>query len=69
MVFWVYLRQRKQEIGNANADQHPKMSIAKAHALLGHANEDIVRKTAGHFGWTITKGSMGTCAACTVAKA
>ena len=46
-----------------------KMSIMQAHSRLGHANEDMTRKTAKALGIIITKGSMGPCEGCSVAKA
>jgi hypothetical protein len=45
------------------------MSINKAHALLGHCNEDATRKVARGLGWTITRGSLKPCAHCAIAKA
>ena len=34
------------------------MSIAKAHALLGHCNEAATRKIARNLDWTIARGSL-----------
>ncbi len=45
------------------------MPIAKVHALLGHHSEAITRKIAKELGWTISRGSMKPCEACTIAKA
>jgi hypothetical protein len=41
-------------------------SIEKAHRLQLHQS---TRKTAGHLGWTTTRGSMKTCLPCTIGKA
>ena len=46
-------------------DTDVKMDIAKAHALLGHRNEAIVRKTVKQLGWTITPDNE----ACAIGKA
>ncbi len=51
------------------AEQVKPMPIAKAHALLGHHSEAIARKIAKELGWTISRGSMKPCEACTIAKA
>ena len=32
------------------------MSVAKAHALLGHTNENAMRATAEHLGWVLSRG-------------
>eukprot|EP00977_Amphora_coffeiformis_P012695 scaffold3199_cov165-Amphora_coffeaeformis.AAC.18 len=45
------------------------MSIQKAHELVGHSIEDVTRKTAKALGWTITRGSLRVCGACSEAKA
>ena len=44
------------------------MSIVKAHAILGHANDSTVRSTAKHYGWKVT-GTLPKCENCSVAKA
>eukprot|EP00536_Pseudo-nitzschia_multiseries_P007362 jgi/Psemu1/17822/gm1.17822_g len=46
-----------------------KMSITKAHQLLGHMDEEKTQKTAAALGWTITRGAMKPCEDCAKAKA
>jgi hypothetical protein len=55
---------------NANIIQTPKrMTVKKAHDMLGHINEKAVRKTAIALGWELTRGTLGVCEPCTEAKA
>jgi hypothetical protein len=46
-----------------------RMSVKKAHDMLGHINEKAVRKTALALGWELTKGTLGVCEPCTEEKA
>jgi hypothetical protein len=46
-----------------------RMSVQKAHDMLGHINEKAVRKTAIALGWELTCGTLGVCEPCTEAKA
>ena len=46
-----------------------KLNIERAHAILGHSNENATRKTAAALDIQITRGSLKTCEPCTVAKA
>jgi hypothetical protein len=46
-----------------------RMSVKKAHDMLGHVNVRAVRKTATAFGWELTCGTLGVCEPCTKAKA
>jgi hypothetical protein len=45
------------------------MSVNKAHDKLGHADEAATQKAAKEQGVKIVRGSMKSCAACTVGKA
>ena len=45
-----------------------KMHIMKVHHMLGHANEDVVRRTARNLGYEL-KGKMIPCISCSIAKA
>jgi hypothetical protein len=46
-----------------------RMSVKKAHDMLGHINEKAVRKTAIALGWELTCGTLGVCEpSCTEAK-
>ena len=49
--------------------QGKMVSIKEAHEKLGHMNEAETRKTASALGWTITRGTLGVCESCAVAKA
>jgi hypothetical protein len=54
---------------NATTIQTPKrMSVKKAHDMLGHINEKAVRKTVIALGWELTRGTLGVCEPCTEAK-
>jgi hypothetical protein len=60
------------EAGTANVTniQTPKrMSVKKAHDMLGHINEKAVRKTVIALGWELTRRTLGVCEPCTEAKA
>jgi hypothetical protein len=46
-----------------------RMSVKKAHDMLGHINAKAVRKTAITLGWELTRGTLGMCEPCTEAKA
>jgi hypothetical protein len=45
-----------------------KMNIERAHAILGHSNEDTTQKTAAALNMKFTKGSLKMCELCAVAK-
>jgi hypothetical protein len=46
-----------------------RMSVKKAHDMLGHINKKAVRKTAIPLGWELARGTPGVCQPCTEAKA
>jgi hypothetical protein len=46
-----------------------RMSIKRAHDMLGHINEKAVRKTALVLVSELTKGTLGVCGPCAEAKA
>jgi len=46
-----------------------KMTIQQVFLSLGHANEDVTRKTAKILGWKLQPGSLNACETCTAAKA
>jgi hypothetical protein len=46
-----------------------KMNIERAHAILGHSNEDTTQKTTAALNMQITRGSLKMCEPCAVAKA
>jgi hypothetical protein len=58
------------EINAVARDKEPmKVTIQKAHDLLGHLGETMCRKTAKSLGWEVSQGSLNVCVPCTVAKA
>jgi len=46
-----------------------KMSIDRAHAILGHSSEGKTRQTAAALEILITRGALKTCKSCAIAKA
>ncbi len=46
-----------------------KMSIERAHAILGHSSEGKTRQTAAVLGILIARGTLKTCESCAIAKA
>jgi len=46
-----------------------KMSIYRAHAILGHSSEGKTRQTAAALGMLITRGALKTCEPCAISKA
>jgi hypothetical protein len=38
-----------------------RMSVKKAHDMLGHVNEKAVQKTVTALGWELTRGTLGVC--------
>jgi hypothetical protein len=46
-----------------------KMSIERAHAILGHSSEAKTRQTAAALGILVTRGALKTCESCAIAKA
>jgi hypothetical protein len=46
-----------------------RMHIGRAHAILGHANEDATQKMAVVLNMLITRGGLMTCESCAIAKA
>jgi len=46
-----------------------KMSIDRAHAILGHSSEAKTRETAAALGILITRGALKTCKSCAILKA
>jgi hypothetical protein len=79
VVYCMYLN-RQSEIVNPNTDTDEAaapiaaatatmMNISQAHAKFGHSNEGDTRKMAKEMGITITRGTLGPCDACMIAKA
>jgi hypothetical protein len=46
------------EIASACTTTGTRMNINTTHCLLGHRNEDSIRKTAKQMGWELTRGSL-----------
>ena len=57
-----------------NENAHPaltkgsKVNVQKLHEMLGHASEDVVRKTAKYYGWELF-GKFEKCENCAISKA
>lgn len=68
-IYAACLKRRQHEVGAAGVEVKQKISVLKAHQLLGHINEEATRKTAKILGWDLKPGSLGVCESCTVAKA
>ena len=45
-----------------------KVNVQKLHEMLGHASEDVVRKTAKYYGWELF-GKFEKCENCAISKA
>ena len=45
-----------------------KMSIERAHAILGHASKGKTQQTAAALDILITRGALKTCESCAIAK-
>ena len=54
-------------IGRGTGMPKIKMTIRKAHELLGHVNKDVVKSTAPRLGWELTRGTLGVYKACSFA--
>jgi hypothetical protein len=59
------------EVSAVGTEAGTVMNVYKAHALLGHSNEDSVRQTSKHLGWELTRGTMRQkpCEECARSKA
>ena len=70
-----HVRTGSEEVGAASigtSGTGVRMSVGKAHELLGHFGEDDVRATAKRLGWELTRGTLryrGPCEECAQAKA
>jgi hypothetical protein len=73
LIFAMYHKQKETEVnaaGPAGPEQATKkLTIKKAHVLLGHMNKDMCQATCKVLGWELNRGTFGVCAACMVAKA
>jgi hypothetical protein len=57
------------ELNAASTEEGVKMTIDRAHALLGYGDEQSTRESARALGWVITRGSLKPCVHCAKAKA
>ena len=60
---------RTVEVAAVHTSTPVKFNINIAHCLLGHRNEDSVRKTARELGWVLTRGTLKPCKHCARSKA
>ena len=68
VIFCVYL-QRDNEISAILASTGMAMSIEKAHIMARHHDEEQTHKSLVELGWSLKKGLMMPCKACSVGKA
>ena len=66
-LFCAYIK-RNNEVSGGAVSKANAISVAKAHALLGHSHEDATQATAGYLGWTLMRGSA-PCQSCAELKA
>jgi hypothetical protein len=57
------------EMVGASIGKAMRLNINMAHCLLGHGNEDSVRKTARELVWILTCGTLKPCEHCAQSKA
>ena len=57
------------EVAAGSVTMPMRLNINRAHCLLGHRNEDSVRKTAKELGWILTRGTLKPCEHCAQSKA
>ena len=57
------------EVAAGSVTMPMRLNINRAHCLLGHRNEDSVRKTAREFGWVLMHGILMPCEHCARSKA
>jgi hypothetical protein len=60
---------RNVEVAAGSIGKPVRLNINMAHSLLGHRNEDSVRKTARELGWFISRGTLKPCEHCAQSKA
>ena len=60
---------RDTDLAAVSTEGQVRMNINKAHALLGHGDDNSTRQTAKALGWVITPGAMAPCEHCAKAKA
>ena len=64
-----FIRSEASEVSAVSTGAKTKMSVAKAHELLGHGCEADNRAPAKQLDWDLTRGSFGVCMHCAQAKA
>jgi len=65
----LYCMYHKRTTNPEMAATSVKISVDKAHEILGHPDESRTRKVAKVLGWELNKGSLKPCRGCTIAKA
>jgi hypothetical protein len=60
---------RSVEMAGASIGKAMRLNINMAHCLLGHWNEDSVRKTTRELGWILTCSTLKQCEHCAQSKA
>ena len=76
ILYAIYIQRGVVELAGTTQDEKAmkpkavvKIPIKKAHEMFGHSSEEATRKTANALGIVLSRGELGTCEACTEAKA
>jgi hypothetical protein len=67
LVVGVKILPRNDAMANVMLDRGKSVDINVLHAVLGHPSQEITKKTAEYYGWTV-KGTFNPCADCQMAK-
>ena len=71
-VFACRFIRDEAELSAGSVEKGPrlkKMNVQKAHDLMGHMHEDQVQKAMNNLEVTLTRGTLGQCKHCAIAKA
>jgi len=69
-IFAIYIKRNEgSELNALEVAKDVPISVAKAHSLFGHMDENRTREVARHLGYRVVRGSMTVCEPCAVAKA
>ena len=69
-IVWCMYFQQDGKLANVTIKGETKTcNIQQAHAQLGHMGEELTQKTAKQLEWKLSRGSLGVCEPCTIAKA
>jgi hypothetical protein len=68
-LFCACFKRNGTETCGSTVENETKMSVHRAHALLGHTNENKTGKTAKYLDWELSRGELKPCEDCALAKA